>query len=50
MTTKMTIFSLVLIAFLVSLFIGTKSVCIGLGIVVAILTLIQLADIMKWLD
>lgn len=46
----MTIFGIVFIAFLISLFIGTKAVCIGLGLAVAMLTIINFADLMGWLD
>lgn len=46
----MTIYAIVLISFLVSLFIGSKAVCIGLGIVVGMLTIILHLDRMGWLD
>lgn len=37
--------NIILIAFLTSLFIGTKAVCLGLGITFAIITAIELKDI-----
>jgi len=40
----MTVYGVILIAFLVSLFIGSKSLCIGLGITVAVLTIICILD------
>lgn len=45
----MTYFGLVLVAFLISLFIGTKSVCIGLGVVVAVGALSIMLDNNGWL-
>lgn len=47
---NVTVFGAILVAFLVSLFIGTKTVCIGLGIVVGVMSFIQFGDFMRWFD
>lgn len=46
----MTIFAILLIVFLVSLFIGTTKVYWGLGVVVCIITFCNFVDHMGWLD
>ncbi len=46
----MTMFGLILIAFLVSLFIGSSKVCWGLGITLAIIIFANLLDSTGWLD
>lgn len=46
----MSYFAIILIAFLISLFIGSTKVCWGLGIVTVILAIVIVADNMKWLD
>ncbi len=45
----MNIITLVFIAFLISLFIGTSAICWGLGITFGILFLIQILDHMGYL-
>lgn len=46
----MTVYGVVLIAFLISLFIGSSKVCIGLGIVMIIFSISQLLHAIGWLD
>jgi len=41
---------MILIAFLVSLFVGTPLVCIGLGAVVVVIAIILMIDKAGWLD
>lgn len=45
-----TYFGAILIAFLVSLFIGSSKVVIGLGIAIFIMIVVEIADYAGWLD